>query len=126
MKVRVLLATVLVVTVLLASLRGGEAGSKSGRKKVVQDAQEDASGTFRIVEGDDGTHVTERLHTEDGVSFFVAELPRDATDEQKKGQRSQRTNGKAHAKKERRSAGATRRQSSSRTGERASARRRRN
>ena len=100
MKVRALFGTVLVVTVLLASLWGGEAGSKRGRKKVVQDAREDASGTFRIVEGDDGTHVTERLHTEDGVSFFVAELPRGAKAEQRKGQRSQRTNGKAHAKKE--------------------------
>ena len=72
----------LLVTVLLACLWGGDS-AKRGRKQLKVKPTQSGDGSWcRVVVQEDGSDLTGWRQDEDGVFFYIAALPQNATDEQ--------------------------------------------
>lgn len=72
----------LLVAVLLACLWGGDS-AKRGRKQLKVKPTQSGDGSWcRVVVQEDGSDLTEWRQDEDGVFFYIAALPQNATDEQ--------------------------------------------
>ena len=72
----------LLVTVLLACLWGGDSAKRARKQLKVKPTQSGDGSWNRVVGQEDGSDLTGWRQDEDGVFFYIAVLPQNATDEQ--------------------------------------------